>query len=174
MYYQPQTFTLTDEECELVTKNHNLIYSYLNKFNLSDEYYDLCAIGLCRAAHFYDPAKEVTFSTFAFTVMSNEVKQYWRKVTRQVPEHVSLNTIIEHDGTTKELGEVFVETKDFTEYSDTIVLIQQYISKDPITAKAVPLFLQGYSIASIARKIGVEKHNIYPRINKFKEMLKKL
>ena len=47
MHSPAKPFTLTDEERDLVTNNHNLIYSYLNKYNLSDDYYDLCAIGLC-------------------------------------------------------------------------------------------------------------------------------
>ena len=42
---------LTPEQQKLVTDNHNLIYSLANAKNIDlDEYYDVLAIGLCKAA----------------------------------------------------------------------------------------------------------------------------
>ena len=42
---------LNDEQRKLVADNHNLIYQYLIDNNLpQDEYYDIAAIGLCKAA----------------------------------------------------------------------------------------------------------------------------
>lgn len=42
---------MTDEQKQLVEQNHNLIYFYLYRHNLSiEEYYDVAAIGLCKAA----------------------------------------------------------------------------------------------------------------------------
>ena len=42
---------LTKEQKELVENNHKLIYYYIHKNGLSvDEYYDILAIGLCKAA----------------------------------------------------------------------------------------------------------------------------
>ena len=49
---------LNDEQRKLVADNHNLIYQYLIDNNLpQDEYYDIAAIGLCKAALKYDTAK---------------------------------------------------------------------------------------------------------------------
>lgn len=51
-------FPLNDEQKKLVEENHNLIYWYCHKNNLSvDEYYDMLAIELCKAVQTYDSTK---------------------------------------------------------------------------------------------------------------------
>ena len=53
--------------------NHNLIYSFLKKYDLSnDDYYDLAAIGLCKAALGYN-GELSKFSTYAFRCMKSNV-----------------------------------------------------------------------------------------------------
>lgn len=63
----------------LVTENHNLIYSFLRKYNLDvDEYYDLAAIGLCNACITYDASYKVPLSTYAYKCMFNSLFSYTR------------------------------------------------------------------------------------------------
>lgn len=63
---------MTQEQRKLVEKNHNLIYHTLHKYKLNEEeYYDILAIGLCKAAIKFDPERS-KFSTFAVKVMYNE------------------------------------------------------------------------------------------------------
>ena len=51
---------MDEHQKSLVTENHNLIYSFLKKYNLDvDEYYDLAAIGLCNACINYDASYKV-------------------------------------------------------------------------------------------------------------------
>lgn len=70
---------LTLDQQRIVSENHNLIYSLANKKNINlDEYYDVLAIGLCKAAIAFDDTKG-KFSTLAYTVMLNEYKQELRK-----------------------------------------------------------------------------------------------
>lgn len=70
---------LTLDQQRIVSENHNLIYSLANKKNINlDEYYDVLAIGLCKAAIAFDNTKG-KFSTLAYTVMLNEYKQELRK-----------------------------------------------------------------------------------------------
>ena len=57
---------LNDEQRKLVEDNHNLIYQYLIDNKLpQDEYYDIAAIGLCKAALKYDTSKGA-FSTYVY------------------------------------------------------------------------------------------------------------
>lgn len=69
---------LTLEQQKLVTENHNLIYKVLNdlKANL-DDYYDIAAIGLCKAGKKYKEGKS-SFSTYAYSVMKNEIVDKFR------------------------------------------------------------------------------------------------
>ena len=54
---------LTKEQQKLVLNNHNLIYKCLKKYNLSaEEYYDIAAYALCKAALHFDPDKGCRFS----------------------------------------------------------------------------------------------------------------
>lgn len=51
---------MNDEQRKLVENNHNLIYAILHKYNLPiDEYYDVAAIGLCKAAITFDAEKDI-------------------------------------------------------------------------------------------------------------------
>ena len=71
---------LTQEQSERVTENHNLIYYMIHKFHLDiEEYYDILAIGLCKACLSWDISKG-KLSTYACTIMYNEIRQYLRTV----------------------------------------------------------------------------------------------
>lgn len=86
---------MTDEQRKLVEDNHNLIYGFLNKNELeNNDYYDIAAIGLCKAAMNYSPTKG-EFSTLAYKCMENEAKIYWTYLNRKkfIPE----NLIISYD-----------------------------------------------------------------------------
>lgn len=96
---------LNYEQQQLVEQNHNLIYSFahLRKVNL-EEYYDVLAIGLCKAALVYDENR-ATFSTLAYKCMSNEYNKIIKKQTpkRKIPDNLlsSLDEVIsvsEEDG----------------------------------------------------------------------------
>ena len=70
---------LTLDQQRIVSENHNLIYSLANKKNINlDEYYDVLAIGLCKAAMIYNENKS-KFSTLAFTCMLNEYRHELKK-----------------------------------------------------------------------------------------------
>ena len=69
---------LTKEQKDLVELNHNLIYGFAKEKNLPiDEYYDILAIGLCKAARIYDKNKG-SFSTLAYNCMRNELYIVYR------------------------------------------------------------------------------------------------
>lgn len=79
---------MTEDQTNLVSENHNLIYSFLWKYRLKiDDYYDLAAIGLCKAAITFDP-KRGLFSTYAYQCMFNEIKIELRKAksVKRIPD----------------------------------------------------------------------------------------
>lgn len=70
---------LNEYQQKYAEQNHNLIYGILNDKNLSiDEFYDVAAIGLCKAAETYDETRE-NFATYAYTCMGNEINLYFQK-----------------------------------------------------------------------------------------------
>lgn len=60
---------LTPEQQKLVADNHNLIYSFAYKYKIDvGEYYDVLALGLCKAAMYHDGISG-KFSTLAYRSM---------------------------------------------------------------------------------------------------------
>lgn len=103
--------TLNDEQRKLVEDNHNLIYSFLERRNLSldaiEDWYGTAAIGLCKAAMVYDENRGCKFSTLSYIIMDNEVKRTMRDNRKCVSDTFSLDAPVE-------------EVDDIT-YSDTIL-----------------------------------------------------
>jgi RNA polymerase sigma factor (sigma-70 family) len=82
--------TMNDQQRKLASDNHNLIYSFLNKYGLnSDDYYDIAAIGFCKACINYDDSKGHALSTYAYYIMLNEV----RMSKRSEKKFASLQTV---------------------------------------------------------------------------------
>lgn len=91
--------TLNEKQRKLVEDNHNLIYAFLKKKNLSlnatEDWYGTAAIGLCKAAMTFDETKGSNFSTLAYICMDNEVKQIMRKERKLAKPVVSLDEELE-------------------------------------------------------------------------------
>ena len=69
---------LNEEQRSLIEKNHNLIYGYAQKKKLDlDEYYDILALALCRAALSFNSSKS-SFQTYAYMIMGSEVNAHRR------------------------------------------------------------------------------------------------
>lgn len=59
---------------KIIIDNHNLIYSYAIKNHLElDDWYDVLAIALVKAAENFNESFGYSFSTFAYKVMKNAV-----------------------------------------------------------------------------------------------------
>lgn len=83
---------LNDEQRKLVADNHNLIYQYLIDNNLpQDEYYDIVAIGLCKAALKYDTSKGA-FSTYVYKTVRNIINNEKAHEKRHTVHTLSYNT----------------------------------------------------------------------------------
>lgn len=96
---------LNDEQRKLVSKNHNMIYDFMRKHKLNEEdYYDVCAIGFCRAAAGYDE-KRGKFSTLAYKSMENAVKRHHEKIDRNTLEKnmISINFTVDDNKESKVL-----------------------------------------------------------------------
>ena len=67
---------------DLILDNVNLIYYVLKKMNLyknADEYYDICMIGLIKAADTFNESKGYTFSTYGISCIRSELLGYLRR-----------------------------------------------------------------------------------------------
>ena len=167
---------MTKEQENLVIENHNLIYYFIHKYNLSiEDYYDICAIGLCKAALNYNTSRNINFDTYAGVVIQNEIKQEFRRITKNdkyVNGIYSLYSIYKNDS-----GEEFVPlinniTTGLSVYDeilpyklDNILTEKEY--------KIVKLCMQGYNQVEISNIMGYSQPQISRLLKSIKIKLQK-
>ena len=150
---------------KLVEENHNLIYRFLSKYNLSvEDYYDLAAIGFCSAARSFDFEKGIQFSTYSFTCMLNEV----RKVIIHSGTHgqkdaitVSLETAFEDSDST---FEDFIGVEDANiSYLDFLVDLERFLTNSGLSKKELLIIyylVKGYTLQQTAKFLGCTSQNL--------------
>lgn len=153
---------LSDEQRKMAEENHGLIYGFLKKYGLDvDEYYDICAIALCKAVMAYDPERSKSLSTLAYHAMSNEVVSYWvhqnRMMRRGERYNRSLSDVVYRDAIE---GDLTLESM-LSEPGDdgqSVYYIAVYNSfMDSLSDKekfVVELKISGFSFAEIGAEIG--------------------
>lgn len=165
---------MTKEQEQLVTDNHNLIYHIINKFELAtEEYYDVCAIGLCKAASTYDSSKDVKFATYAGVCIENAIKLELRNRKKYYARVYSLDRTFNNtsDGT----GEIsYVEniTTGLSAY-DEILPYQLDKVLNAREYKLVALVLQDYTQVEIGNIIGISQAQVSRMFSKIKQKLLK-
>lgn len=154
---------LNEEQRRLAEENHNLIYGYLQKRGLDvDEYYDICAIGLCKAVKAFDPTQGKKLATLAYRVMDNEVKQYWRRWNFKGREQerfaVSLSDPVYHDAIRGELtlGGTLQGPGDDGRSPYYIVACRTFVDSLPAKEqKVIQMRMNGWTVSEIGHEVGV-------------------
>lgn len=168
---------LTPSQRELVEKNHDLIYSYAHKNNISiDEYYDILAIGLCKAAKIYDENKG-NFSTIAYCCMKNELNAYWRKT--QNKSSIPDDCIVSYDEpdvrSDPDNQKAFLESlSDYESYNDMMYSVMSKDFEKKLNDKEKIIYnfiLDGFSHTEIADKIGLKNATISGYVKQIRNKL---
>ena len=110
---------LTDDQRQMVADNHNLIFSFLNKYHLpDDEWYGVMAVGLINAAISYNGSS--AFSTYAYKCMFNEMRNEFTYRERHIKDDLSLDYEYSGDkGESFSLGDMIVaETTEWRNEHD--------------------------------------------------------
>lgn len=148
---------LNTEQKKLVEDNHDLIYGFMTKHKLDfNEWYDICAIGLCKAAlTFNDTTK---FSTFAYKCMLNSVRSVMRHDSLFGMETLSLSAEVSSvsEKATYALEE-FIASKQNTE-AEAIgnMWVEWFIEKLPlITLKVLLGRIENKTCRELSEDIGV-------------------
>lgn len=167
---------LTPAQQQLVEDNHNLIYGFLREYNLSqDEYYDLAAIGLCKAAQSFNSNRKSKFSYYAYLVMLTEVKMYWRKERKCVKPSCSLDDIVLNgDHVNVSLAEIIADPNDTSAYITTPIdrLCTELAKHNERYPTILYMTCQGYTQKEIGLRFGLKQTSISKLIKKMKEVIR--
>ncbi|MBR1526307.1 MAG: sigma-70 family RNA polymerase sigma factor [Prevotella sp.] len=163
-----EDFALTQEQQELAAENHNLIYRFAQAREINvEEFYDVLAIALCKAAKAYDQSRGLRFSTLAFRCMRNEYNMYWRHELnrRHIPPGsiVSYNTLIsnESDENSQFLDIIANQTCDGVNDSGAIEVEEFIETLHPIQRDVLTYLMDGCKVPEIAEKIGCSRQYVY-------------
>lgn len=149
---------LTPEQKQLVEDNHSLIYAYAKKNGLKiDDWYDVLAIGMCKAARRFDPEKG-TFSTWCYRHFDNEVRTV-RNDTRK-KSRIPRDCIAPYESMFKgqdmsvDSAEHLIDTSAYedTRYKMIVHDIMQDMS--PIEQDVFQCMTSGYTLKMIATETG--------------------
>ena len=135
------------------------------------EYYDICAIGLCKAAITYDSSKSVKFATYAGVCIENEIKIELRKQKKYSVYSLDRTFSSTLDGT----GEIaFGEnlTTGLSAY-DEILPYQLDEILNAWEYKLIALILEGYTQVEIGNIIGISQAQVSRMFSKIKQKLLK-
>lgn len=153
---------LTDEQRKLVEDNEHLIYGFIHKYNLPvDEFYDLCAIGLCEAARKYN-IKKGAFSTYAYMWMLSRVDGHRRKASHQVAPSLSLDQPVkDYDRIASTLGDLIADvTADTFDCLSTAVM-PGFDTLSGREKQVALLLVAGLKYREIGQMLGVTHARIY-------------
>ena len=159
---------MTEEQKLLVENNHNLIYFMIHKMNESvEEYYDLAAIALCKAAISYQ-SDNGSFSNYACRCIRNEILLDHR--ARMMPKRWMNEYLISYDAPSvvqNEDGEESIlldQLKSFesveNEALSRIMYLEVVAELGKIDSKVLKFFEMGLKQREIAEIMGVTQANV--------------
>ena len=152
---------LNDEQRKLVEDNHNLIYTFMRSHGLEiEEWYDVLAIALCKAAIGFNGTS--AFSTYAYKVMLNSVRQAMRDANAQRRNNVYGSVSIS-EAVVVNRGEIIYTVEDFLASRNNTsqealggVWAEWFIERLPLnTLKFLYERMQGFTCREIAVETGV-------------------
>jgi RNA polymerase sporulation-specific sigma factor len=164
---------LTPKQKKIVEDNHNLIYFYINKNNLDEnEYYDLLALSLCKAAKKFDPSKG-KFSTFAMHCfkMDHLIEIRDKKAAKRDALVISLSseTCPDSENRRTELYDIIPGDRDVF---DKMILLDIPKLLDDRLAHICKLSYLGYDQQEIADMIGFSQSLVSRQLKIAKKILK--
>ena len=166
---------MTEEQKKIAEDNHNLIYHYLNEKKLPiSEYYDILAIGLCKAAISFDPDRGA-FSTLARKCFMNEIGMDIRKNTTK-RNVIPKKKMVSYSGCPSDVCDILYKDRPLQE--DIIIsqmsssdLLKSLSEKERVLVKG---FLCGLDTNEIAEKLNCSERSIKKLRRKIKNKFLKL
>lgn len=145
---------LTEQQKELVEKNHNLIYWVLNKYNLEmSEYYDLLAIELCHTIMKYD-SKKGSLSNYYKMRCDSVLKREYAKNSALKNTHNGLFPLTDYNEVVDEMN------------VEDMVELEQLL--DGEYGQILRMKLHGYNQSEIAEHFGVTQSYVSKLLSRLK------
>lgn len=150
---------MTAEELYLANERlaHWVLAKYYSRRQMDEDLQQVARLGLWKACVGFKESSGFTFSSYASRVMLNELSNYFRDASRTYRDNysdISLNTIVNDDGTTLEMtlpGDMDVQFMDLNGFWKSLT------SKEK---KIVKMLMNGLTNQEIGKIMGVSNQSI--------------
>ena len=156
---------LTATQKKLVEDNEKLIWYTLYKYNYrpARDWYGIAAIGLCKAAQAYNPAK----STFAYVaVLRIKSECHHEAERRNLQRHFTVTSLdaplmSQNDNDVRTLGDIVPFYADFSGAENRVIACQMLRSLPDGRDKSIfTKWLSGYRKSELAAEYGLSRQRI--------------
>lgn len=156
---------------KLVEDNHKLIYGFMHKYHLSEDWYGELAEGLCKAARIYDDSMGFRFSVLAYRSMKNMMLMRLR-TERKLVRAESYDAII--DDESKDTFAYFMQDHlDRIEAEDEIAYFEWVIERAKLRdLDIIYRRLHGQNDNEIAADYGMTRAWVSKRLVTIEDMVK--
>ena len=154
---------MTDEQRNLATDNHNLIYTFLHKNNLEvDDWYDIVSIGFCKGICTFAAAKGA-LSTYCWKCMAREYLTAKEHSVKDLIERVPMISIDADyaDGDNPGMHDLVTVNGSFENAIVDSIVFKDWILRQ--RQKDLPIIrgkLMGLSAAEVGRRMGCTRANV--------------
>lgn len=169
---------LTPEQRKLAEKHHTFIFYYMKRKGLDqEEFYDILAIALCKAARLYDPSK-YTFATYCYRCFENALRMHIRDNKRRIQSapfsafeiHNDFDDI---DNVIEETAECEEALQSFDEL-ETRMALEGFVSRIPEKLRQVlDLHLKEYTQQQISEMLGISQPQVSRSLARIRVLYKK-
>ena len=167
---------LNTEQCKLVENNIPLIYHIAKRypsFPIEDEIGRL-HIALCKAVLTFDVEKKVKFSTYASTVINNEILMYFRYMNKMINSNViSIYTEFKARGDDDKPTQI-IDTLSSGNLEDTVIHFDLKNELTEMEYNACMLASEGYKQEIIAERLNVSQSYVSRVLKSAEKKLKKV
>lgn len=168
--------TLNSNQQQLVADNHGLIAGYAKTHNLDlEDWYGVLAIGLCKAAFYYDESKGAAFSTLAFKCMNNVVWRTYQSNKNNIENNSEILSLdfesADSDGNRCDLGDLIPDINADTErcVTEKITVENFKASLSEREKYIINMLDRGCKSAEIAKELGISRQRCSVLIDRLRK-----
>ena len=164
---------------QMILSNHGIVFSVMKNLgiHLTDEdMFQTGIIGLLKAINTFDASKGYQFSTYAFSIVRNELLMEFRKSKRSVMAAFSLDDNADiGNGESVPYAEMIADGKDYEENVVNSMLTQQIFERLEAREKHIftMFFVESRTQSEISKALGISQSYVSRIISSMGKMKRK-
>lgn len=164
---------------QMILSNHGIVFSVMKNLSIpltDEDMFQTGIIGLLKAINTFDTSKGYQFSTYAFSIVRNELLMAFRKSRRSVMAAFSLDDDADiGNGESVPYAEMIADGKDYEENVVNSMLAQQIFESLGSREKHIftMFFVESRTQSEISKALGISQSYVSRIISSMGKMKRK-